>query len=234
MGRGIRLACEQCDFATSLSERISFAFGADGQIHALPPGSTVAPDGYWSDWLCGTCRLPRRQVLPAVAGQGTPDAASARPRCPECGVHLLPFESALWQLAGTSHSRVRLDLVVERTGYLQLEEACAAIDGLRQAYDRGDCTTQAALDTLAGQVTPNLESRHGTDLVFSHVLADLATQIENASGLDVAATLLAERRDASSRHISILEEWSKEEAELPGVPCPHCGTGQLVHWPIWD
>jgi hypothetical protein len=124
--------------------------------------------------------------------------------------------------------------VVERTGYLQLQEACAAVDGLRQAYDRGDCTTQAALDELAGQVTPDQGSQHGPGLVFSHALADLATQIENASGLDAAATLLAERRDVSSKHISILEEWSKQEAELPGVPCPQCGTGQLVHWPIWD
>jgi len=234
MGRGIRLACEQCDFAAALSERIPFAYGPDGRPQALPPESTVDPDGYWSDWLCGTCRLPRRQVLPVAVEDAMPNTTSEQPRCPECGVGLLPFENALWQLAGTSHSRVSLDLAVERAGNRQLGEACATIEALRQAYDRGDYTTQAALDELAGRVTPDPGAPHGRDLAYSHALADLATQVENAPGLDGAAALLAERLDVSGRHIGILEEWSKEEAQLPGVPCPNCGTGQLVHWPVWD
>jgi hypothetical protein len=226
MGRGIRLACEQCDFTALLVERAPFAYDATGKPCALPTDSTTTPDGYWSDWLCGECRLPVRMA----AGE---DAGSLS-RCPTCSSALLPFAEAARQLAEASRSRVWHDLALERAAHAQVRGAQAAAVELESAWKRGDSTTQATLDALAAEVQPRPETPHAEELAGTSALGGLAPLIENAADLAAAAGLLAEREAASARQIGIFAAWCADEALLPGVPCPHCMTGQLVHWPVWE
>ena len=58
-------------------------------------------------------------------------------------------------------------------------------------------------------------------------------QIENAADLGAARSLLRQRDEMSAKHIAVLEQWCADERLLPGVPCPQCETGQLIHWPAW-
>ncbi len=226
MGRGIRLACEQCDFAALLLERAPFAYDAAGEPRGLPADSSTAPDGYWSDWLCGECRLPVR----LIAGE---DAARL-PHCPTCSSTLLPFAEAARELAEASRSRVWRDLTLERAGGARVRSGLEAASRLEEELRRGDSTTQAALDTLAAALLPGAETPHAAELAGTSALGGLAPLIENAADLAAAARLLAEREVASARQMGILEAWCTDEAQLPGVPCPRCATGQLVHWPVWE
>ncbi|HKB46135.1 MAG TPA: hypothetical protein VKC57_00455 [Ktedonobacterales bacterium] len=226
MGRGIRLACEQCDFAALLLERAPFAYDAAGEPLVLPTDSTTTPDGYWSDSLCGECRLPVR----LIAGEDAERLA----HCPTCSSVLLPFAEAARELAEASHSRVWRDLALERTGGARVRSGLEAATRLEEELHRGDRTTQAALDALAAEVLPGAETPQAEELAGTSALGGLAPLIENAADLAAAARLLAEREAASARQIGILEKWCADEALLPGVPCPQCGTGQLIHWPAWE
>ena len=233
MGRGIRLACEQCDFSAEVVERAPFVVDASGDARALPAESGAAPDGYWSDWLCGECRLPVRL---STTEREAPAGASAdpAPRCPTCGTGLLAFDEAARELAEASHSRVWRDLAIEREGAARVRIALGAVAGLDEQRSLGEYTTQGALDALAAKAVPRDDALRAAELASSVALGGLDTLIENAADLVSAQRLLAEREEMSRRHIGILEGWCANEAELPGVPCPRCGTGQLVHWPVWE
>ncbi len=227
MTRRIRLACEACAYEAEMAERIPFAINASGEAQALPPESTATPDGYFSDWLCGECRRTTRVRL--VDG-----ALEAAWQCPTCGSALLAFAVAAKELAEASRSRVWRDLAVEREGEGRVRAALQSVAGLEEARRNGDQTTQAALDALAGGVRPGAGEARAEELASSVALGGLAEQIENAADLAAARSLLLQRREASERHVELLEQWCAEERQLPGVPCPLCGTGHLIHWPVWD
>ncbi len=236
MGRGLRLACESCDFSAELAERAPYVVASDGERQPAPDGPHTTPDGYWSDWLCGDCRLPQREVAAAGAEAGESgnageggDAPAAR--CNRCGGELLPFDTALRELAEASHSRVWLDLAAEREAHTMLERTDAKLPEMQAAWERGDATTQMTLDELAALLAPSAGPH---DLTATIALASLAAQVENAPDVYRVGDLLANRMVLSERHMRTLENWCNDEALLPGVPCPKCQTGQLVHWPTWD
>lgn len=237
MGRGLRLACESCDFTEELVERAPYIVTGDGGPQPAPEARRARPDGYWSDWLCGECRLPQREVVPAGAPPGTEPGAegdgveNAAPRCARCGGALLPFDVALSELAEASHSRVWLDLAAEREARDVVARADAALPELQAAWERGDATTQMTLDELAALLSPEPGAH---DLTATTALAGLARDVENAPDVYRVGDHLANRLVLSERHIRTLENWCDEEALLPGVPCPKCSIGQLVHWPVWD
>jgi hypothetical protein len=224
--RRIRLACEACDYAAELAERVPFAMDDAGEAVALPAESGTTPDGYFSDWLCGECRRPVRvRRVDGAAGGGE--------HCPACGSALLSFDEAARELAEASRSRVWRDLAVERDGAERVRAAMLSVAGLEEARGKGERTTQEALDALAAGVTPGAGEPLAGELASSVALGGLAELIENAADLGAARSLLRTRDEMSAKHIAVLERWCADERELQGVPCPQCGTGQLVHWPAW-
>lgn len=225
MARRIRLACEDCDYSAEMVERIPFALDDQGEAQPLPPGSAAAPDGYLADWLCGECRRPVR--LRAEAGATTP-------HCPTCGSELLSFEVASRELAAASHSRVIRDLAVEREGARRLALGVELLAAQEEALTNGDVTTQGALDQLASALTPKPDEPLASDLASTAALDGLPPLIENAADLGAARAMLRTREEMSAKHIAVLERWRGDEAQLPGVPCPQCSTGQMIHWPAWD
>lgn len=227
MTRRIRLACDACEYAAEMAERVPFALDAAGEAVALPPESAAMPDGYFSDWLCGECRRPVRVRI--IEG-----AAKVEERCPTCGSALLSFDVAAKELAEASRSRVWRDLAVERDAAARLHMAMASIVELEEARRSGDAMPQEALDALAGSVTPGTGGPHAEELASSIALGGLAALIENAADLGAARSLLKQRDEMSAKHIAVLEQWCADERQLPGVPCPQCGTGQLIHWPAWE
>lgn len=251
MGRGLRLACEECDFDATLRERVALAPEAASEPGAIEMADEMAEAvaaeagvwSEWSDWLCGECRLPVRiaadEALERLALEATADDARL-PRCPRCGTALLSFELAQRVLAAASRSRLWLDLAAERQALGMLQDALEATTRLRAALARGDCTTGEALADLARRVTAavaapgNGNRTRATLLVHTAALADLDAEIADAADLGVAARLLRTREQVAERYIQQLEGSSEEEANLPGVPCPRCGVGHLVHWPFWD
>lgn len=228
MGRGLELACEECDFRERLLERVPFALVADGSAH--PPGTTqLTPAGYWSDWLCGQCLLPVRLEETAADGPS--------PTCPRCNTELLSFDAALRELAEASHSRAVLDLHIEQDANQRLTTMLAETPRLRIDLDSGVYTTQETLEQLAKQVTvaaPVEESAvSGSGERRSFSLDNLGSVIENALDLDDATRILRERLRQNNLYMTDLKLFVDDESSLPGVPCPRCGTGQLVHWPFW-
>src|SRR5258708_1797511 len=165
MDRGIQLACEQCDFAAALYERLPFAVDAAGQPQAVSPGSAQPAGGYWSDALCGECRMPGRAARLAGAAAG---GAGGCAGCP----------------------RLRGEAVETR------EHAHAAV---------------MATNTLVGR----------------------PAQVENAASVEAAVATMEERLRQTAGYVSALESCVEDESFLPGVPCPRCSTGHLVHWPLW-
>ncbi len=234
MERGLRLACEQCDFSVTLYERIPFVVDADGKQQAVtsPGRSTVA--GYWTDSLCGECRLPVRLAhLTAPEPEDTVDLAV----CPRCGAAPIPFEIALRELAEASHSRAWLDLATEREARERLVAAIERAHALGEDIERGDTTTFAALDELARQISPEAEDADipatRMPLARTHTLDGLNALIENAFTVEQASSTMEERLRTSAVYMQGLETCVEDEGSLLGVPCPQCGTGHLVHWPVW-
>ncbi|MGH2514169.1 MAG: hypothetical protein ACRDHP_00790 [Ktedonobacterales bacterium] len=222
MGRGIGLGCEQCDFAAMLYERQPFALDAAGAAYALAPGAVAPLAGYWADGLCGTCRLPVRAVrpLPAALEDETPGV------CPRCGAQALTFAQALRELSEASHSRAWLDLYREQEAAGRLEAALGDLPRLRVALGVGDMTTPEALDALAAGLAATGNTASALDGV--------GVLLENALDLDGAAQILQARLRESQGHINGLQLCAEDEAYLPGVPCPQCQTGHLIHWPVWE
>lgn len=228
MGRGLELACEQCDFSERLLDRVPFARDDDG--HACPLDAThPTPAGYWSDWLCGQC------LLPARLEDATADGPV--PACPRCGVELLSFDSALHELAEASHSRAVLDLRIEEEAHERLSTMLAEAPRLRTDLESGVYTTQEALEQLARRVTVATPVAEGAILDSkpngSFSLDNLGSLVENAFDLDDATRILRDRLRHSDLYMTDLRLFVDDESSLPGVPCPRCGTGQLVHWPFW-
>jgi hypothetical protein len=147
----------------------------------------------------------------------------------------MSFESALRELAEACHSRAWVDLAVEREARKRLQGAIEHAKALAADIERGMTTTSEALDELARQVRPEAETRFParTPLADTHTLEGLGTEVENAANVEQAAQTLEARRWSSQKYYWELESCVEEEAGLPGVPCPQCGTGHLVHWPIW-
>jgi hypothetical protein len=249
MGRGLRLACEQCDFDATLRERVALALEAASEPGARggAEGTIPAEAGVWSewsDWLCGECRLPVRvaadEALERLALETTADEAQL-PSCPRCGTPLLSFELAQRELAAAARSRLWLDLAAERQALRMLRDALEATTRLRAALARGDCTTGEALADLAQRVTVNAApgnetkaATRATQLEHTAGLADLVAEIADAADLGAAARLLRTREQVAEGYIQQLEGSTEEEVDLPGVPCPRCGVGHLVHWPFWE
>lgn len=222
MGRGVGLGCERCDFSATLYECQPFALDASGQPYALPSEGVGAPAGYWTDGLCGTCRMPVRVIraspdaLP-VAGEGA--------RCSQCGEPALTFEQAARELAEACHSRAWLDLRHEEVAVRCLETALGTVSRLRAAVTIGETTTLDALDELARELVPPANP--------TVALEDIGPLLENALDLDAAAQILRLRLQEGQGHIASLQMCADDEAQLPGVPCPQCQTGHLIHWPVW-
>jgi hypothetical protein len=208
-------------------ERVPLALDAAGEAVVVRVGGEAIADGYLSDWLCGECRRPVR--VRVVEG-----ATSAVERCPTCGGELLAFDAAARELAEASRSRVWRDLAVERDGAMWLQAAIVFVAGLEEERQAGEITTQGALDALAERVTPWLGDPQAGELASSIALGGLADVIENAADLGAARSLLRQRDEMSAKHIAVLEQWCADERLLPGVPCPQCETGQLIHWPAWE
>jgi hypothetical protein len=226
MARGIQLACERCNFSAELAERTPFTIDASGEPHPLPPESETIPDGYFADWLCGECRLPRRLLA-------APEGGDPAPRCPTCGAALLPFVAAMRELAEASRSRAWLELATEQDARRRVATALESLAGLEEALRLGEQTTQGALDALVEVVTPRADDQRPADLAASVALGGLPGLIENAADLRAAELLLRQRLELSAAHLALLERWCADEQRLPGVPCPQCETGQLIHWPVW-
>jgi len=223
MGRGIGLGCEQCDFAATLYERQPFALDTTGQPYALAREAAVAPSGYWTDGLCGACRLPVRTAHTGPA----PALDGAAMTCPRCGAPALTFEQALHELAAASRSRVWLDLRHEQAAAGRLEAALRDVPQLRTSIAAGEMTTLEALDALAADLTPPTTGA-------TPALDGVGALLENALDLDAAMQVLRMRLEESQSHAGALELVAEDEAHLPGVPCPQCETGHLIHWPIWE
>lgn len=247
MGRGLRLACEECDFDATLRERVALAPEAASEPGAVAmagemAGAVAAEAGVWSewsDWLCGECRLPVRVAADEALERLALEAADDErlPRCPRCGTALLSFELAQRELAAAARSRLWLDLAAERRALGMLQDALEATTPLRAALARGDCTTGEALADLARRVMVVAAPGNGTRatlLAHTAALADLDAEIADAADLGVATRLLRTREQVAERYIQQLEGSTEEEVDLPGVPCPRCGIGHLVHWPFWE
>lgn len=233
MGRGLQLACETCDFTAILRERAPFDANeaADGQPQRA---------GYWQDELCGECRLPVRRAHFASDGASERESERAAGTCPRCGRETMSFEVALRELAEACHSRVRVDLKDERRARERIEQTVGLTASLIDAQAHGDTTTLDALDTLSHALvygTPGEEpagpSQASGPLTATHTLGDLQREIENAASLEVAWDILRARLADSAGYIKSLEACVEDESYLPGVPCPQCETGRLIHWPIW-
>jgi hypothetical protein len=223
MGRGVSLACEQCTFSATLFERVPFALDASNQPHPLAPQAHDAPAGYWSDALCGECRLPVRQTFWLRAPE-TPPAGDGE-RCPRCGADPLPFEDAVRELAAASHSRVWLDISGEEEAVRRLQQVLAETPRLRDAVAQGDLTTSEGLAALVAVIA--------AESGLPPPLEGLDALIENAFDLDAAAQLVRARLEVCERNLVSLRVCADDEAYLPGVPCPACNQGHLVHWPLW-
>lgn len=228
MGRGLELACEQCDFSERLLERIPFARDDAGAAHPLDTAHST-PAGYWSDWLCGQCLLTVRLEDTAADGPA--------PMCPHCGAELLSFATALRELAEASHSRALLDLRIEQEAHQRLSTMLAEAPRLRTELESGIYTTQEALEQLAQRVAVATPVAEGvappSEPTRSFSLDNLDHLMENAFDLDDAARILRDRLRHSDLYMTDLKLFVEDESSLPGVPCPRCGTGQLVHWPFW-
>jgi hypothetical protein len=232
MARGIGLACERCDFSATLSERVPFSLDSSGEPSAIPADDYQLAAGYWTDGLCGACRLPVR----AAHWNGLADEPPAR--CPGCGAEPLAFASAVRELAEACHSRVWLDYARERSAAHAIEVALAAMPGLRDSVATGDLTTLDALDALAelfaAQHGAPDAATCGQEMASGEPLVELRPLIENAHDLAAAAYLLRERLQECEAHSAALRLCIEDEEYLPGVPCPSCEQGHLVHWPLWS
>ncbi|HKV83368.1 MAG TPA: hypothetical protein VJN88_02350 [Ktedonobacterales bacterium] len=231
MSRGLQLACERCDFSATLFEHATFQ--PDG------PGGAEAR-GYWQDQLCGECRLPLRVACPEADGADAHGSAQPVGVCPHCGGETMPFAVLLHELAEACHSRPWVDLRIENMARARIERALTLASVLIGATERGDTTTLAALDELTRMLTlddpgseaPSVSAAAGSPTA-THTLGGLTGEIENAASLENARDILRMRLDDSAGYIRGLEACVEDEASLPGVPCPQCETGRLIHWPLW-
>lgn len=246
MGRGVRMACERCDYQAVLYEETPQADLAAPESAAVPTAGMLAASG---SFLCPQCVEPVRMPSTTTSSSGSGPTADSRapsdeaeppsaPGCPRCGAPLLDFESAAVELAAASRSRTTLDLRAERDGRDQLILLLHRAAILDESVSAGTLSTADArsslLDAAAEQTTAAAHVSHPwAPLNDTTALAGLPAALATAPDLTVCLELMRDRLVQTDRHISSLEQCVDDEAELPGVPCPRCGTSHLLHWPIW-
>ena len=227
MGRGVRLACAECDYRADLFERQS---RPAGQI-AQDEGGDAATA--WSSYLCPQCveavQLPWR---------GEDERAEEHtPSCPRCGAALLDFPTAARELADACHSRMMLDLRAEMAGRDHMETLLSRAEALADEVSLGTRSSAEVLADLrtstASELSTAAARMSALPVEDTTALAGLWAALVPAGDLDACVQLMRARLLQAERHILTLEECVREEEDLPGVPCPRCGTGQLLHWPIW-
>jgi DNA-directed RNA polymerase subunit RPC12/RpoP len=236
MGRGLRLACERCDYHADFYEQVPVVRDATGDpSRASGRSPAVEEVAVWRSYLCPECLEP---VIRPDTDQLKPGAAPVHP-CPHCGATLLDFETAARELAEASRTRVALDLRAEIAGRDQVEALLARASSLGADMRDGAIAHAAAVAALHDTLTEQINRAGGPEdrwapLAETTVLAGLSAALAVAPDLAACTRLMEDRLLQAERHISSLEECVVEEAELPGVPCPRCGTAHLLHWPIWQ
>jgi hypothetical protein len=196
--------------------------------------------GYWQDQLCGECRLPVRVACPEPDEANVSSTVQPVGICPHCGGETMPFAVLLRELAEACHSRPWVDLRIENMARARIERAITLASVLIGSIERGDTTTLTALDELTHVLTQDDPASEAVAVsaaacspTATHTLGGLESEIENAASLENARDILRMRLDDSAGYIRGLEACVEDEASLPGVPCPQCETGRLIHWPLW-
>jgi hypothetical protein len=229
VARGVRLACEACDYAAELYECATLGGEATRDALSSTPPDLSAADAVCS-FLCPQCLEPVHLSRPLAP----------EPRCPRCGVPLLDFATASRELAAASRSRATLDLRAERTAMELVETLLAQASALEvEVATRARSTTVDALAALRQALALQVaQAAHATSpwapLDETTALASLSDALARAPNLAASAKLLRDRALQAQRHVTSLEACIDDEADLPGVPCPRCGIGHLLHWPIWQ
>jgi hypothetical protein len=165
--------------------------------------------------------------------------AAPAPRCARCDTPLLNFAAATRELAEACRTRAGLDLRAEAAGRAMAEALLARVDTLREEVAAGERSTTDALAALGADLAAAL-ARAASDprdalapLAATTALAQLGEALAAAPDLAACGPLLQQRLEQTRRHLGALERCVEDEAALPGVPCPSCGTGHLLHWPVW-
>ncbi|HEY7984788.1 MAG TPA: hypothetical protein VID73_11505 [Ktedonobacterales bacterium] len=179
------------------------------------------------------------RVAPRAADTPAETPPPPAPHCATCGATLLSYAAATRELAAASRTRVGLDLRAETAGRSAAAALLARVSDLRAAVAAGERHTTDALAALHTELAIWL-ARAAADprdarapLAATTALAQLDEALAAAPDLATCDTLLAQRIEQARRHIAALEQCVEDEAALPGVPCPACQTGHLLHWPIW-
>jgi hypothetical protein len=208
MGRGVRLACETCGYWADLFDQ---AITGDAE-------PSEKNDGRLTSHLCPQCVEPVELPVGAEA------------ICARCGAGLLDFATAAEELAAAARTRAAFDLRSEVAGREQVERLFAYLG----AWRGQEPASAVLVDALRGQAAEGAEAASvWLPLANTTALAGLDGALTTATTADACASLLQARLAEADRAIGTLEHLMDEEADLPGVPCPRCGTGHLLHWPIW-
>lgn len=232
MGRGVRMACEACDFWADLFEQTPAHARATLTTAGLTGAPARAEDAAsheaaaWSSYLCPRC------VEPVDLPAGAPAV------CPRCASPLLDFAAAAEELAAAARTRVAFDLRSEVAGREQAVRLLSELGTLRTQEQSSALSGPDVIATLIDTLHRRITEDAGTASIWlplgsTAALAGLDTALAAAPSTAVCATLLSARLEEADRAIGTLEHQMDEEASLPGVPCPRCGTGHLLHWPIW-
>jgi DNA-directed RNA polymerase subunit RPC12/RpoP len=219
MGRGLRLACEACDYWADLFEPRSLHESA-----TLATAERSHQDSaWWNSYLCPQCVEPIELPAEALA------------ECPRCASPLLDFATAAEELAAVARTRAALDLRSEIAGREQVVQLLSSLGTLRGQEVLPERDAIAAVrDVLRGHVSAGAAAASAwLPLANTAALAGLDAALAAAPSTAACAALLQARLAEADRAIGTLEHLIDEEADLPGVPCPRCGTGHLLHWPIW-
>jgi hypothetical protein len=176
---------------------------------------------------------------PRAADAPAAEPATPAPRCAHCGAALLDYAAATHELAEACRTRVGLDLRAEATGRAEAEVLLARVDDLHDEVAAGARYTTDALASLGAELAAWLAQAAANPrdtlapVAATTALAQLWEALATVPDLAACDTLLRQRMEQARRHIAALEQCVEDEAALPGVPCPACQTGHLLHWPIW-
>jgi hypothetical protein len=158
--------------------------------------------------------------------------------CSRCSAPLLDFATAAEELAVAARTRVALDLRSEVAGRERLVRLLALLGTLRAQEQGGALTGRDVISTLVAALHQHVSAgavpaSTWLPLGDTAALGGLESALAGVASSAMCASLLSARLEEADRAIGTLEHQIDEEASLPGVPCPRCGTGQLLHWPIW-
>lgn len=213
------MACEACGYWADLFEQRPAHERATAGV-----ASAEQEHEAWSSYLCPQC------VEPVELQHG----ASAV--CPRCAATLLDFDAAAEELAAAARTRAAFDLRSELAGREHLVRLLSYVGTLRSQESAlsGPEAGAALVDLLHVQVTEEAGAASAwLPLTQTAALAGLDDALTHAPTTAVCTAVLRARLEEADRAIGTLEHLMDEEADLPGVPCPRCGTGHLLHWPIW-